>query len=107
MAVCRSSFAIRFPYRCFLMTPFRLVRALAVASALMFPYAAAQAATACGTGNFDAWLADFKTEAASKGISKAAIDNGLAGVTLDKSVINRDKSQKVFSQSFEEFSGRM
>ena len=29
------------------------------------------------------------------------------GVALDKSVLTRDQSQKVFSQSFEEFSGRM
>ncbi len=32
---------------------------------------------------------------------------GLTGVTLDKSVLARDQSQKVFSQTFEEFSGRM
>ena len=30
-----------------------------------------------------------------------------AGVTLDNAVLTRDKSQKVFSQTFEEFSGRM
>ena len=29
------------------------------------------------------------------------------GVTLDKAVIARDQNQKVFSQTFEEFSGRM
>jgi lytic murein transglycosylase len=68
---------------------------------------AALAATACGSGNFEAWLADFKTEAAAKGISQQAIAAGLAGVTLDQSVLSRDRSQKVFSQSFEEFSGRM
>jgi lytic murein transglycosylase len=28
-------------------------------------------------------------------------------VTLDQSVLNRDRSQKVFTQTFEEFSGRM
>ena len=67
----------------------------------------ALAAVACGSGNFDAWLADFKTEAATKGISQQAIAAGLAGVTLDQSVLNRDKSQKVFTQTFEEFSGRM
>jgi lytic murein transglycosylase len=89
------------------MTPFRLARTIAIGAVLLFLAAAAQAAAACNTGNFDAWLAEFKTEAASKGISKAAIDAGLAGVTLDQSVINRDHSQKVFSQSFEEFSGRM
>jgi lytic murein transglycosylase len=67
----------------------------------------ALAAVACGSGNFDAWLADFKTDAAAKGVSQQAIASGLAGVTLDQSVLNRDKSQKVFTQTFEEFSGRM
>jgi len=89
------------------MTSFRFARTIAIGAVLLFPATAVQAAVACGSGNFDAWLADFKTDAASKGISKAAIDGGLAGVTLDQSVINRDHSQKVFSQSFEEFSGRM
>lgn len=67
----------------------------------------ALAATACGSGNFDTWLADFKAEAAAKGIAPQAITAGLAGVTLDPAVLTRDRSQKVFSQSFEEFSGRM
>ncbi|MGZ5988889.1 MAG: lytic murein transglycosylase, partial [Rhizomicrobium sp.] len=64
-------------------------------------------AASCGSGSFDAWLNDFKTEAAAKGISQAAINTGLNGVTLDQSVLSRDRSQHVFSQSFEEFSGRM
>ena len=64
-------------------------------------------AAPCGTGSFQAWLDDFKTEAAAKGISQAAIASGLNGVTLDQSVLSRDHSQKVFSQTFEEFSGRM
>ena len=52
-------------------------------------------------------MTSFKSEAAAKGISQAAITAGLNGVTLDQTVITRDRSQKVFSQSFEEFSGRM
>jgi len=69
--------------------------------------AASAIAAPCGSGTFEAWLEDFKKEAAAKGISPAAIQAGLTGVTLDKSVLTRDQSQKVFSQSFEEFSGRM
>ena len=69
--------------------------------------AAPALAAPCGTGTFEAWLDDFKKEAAAKGISPAAIQAGLTGVTLDKSVLTRDQSQKVFSQTFEEFSGRM
>jgi lytic murein transglycosylase len=84
----------------------RFLVALALGAAL-FVAAPAYAAAPCNTGNFDSWLTAFKTEAASKGISQQAINAGLAGVTLDQSVLNRDHSQKVFSQTFEEFSGRM
>src|SRR5215470_17877779 len=88
------------------MTLSRLALAAALGAALAIRGAPASAAT-CGTGNFEAWLGQFKTEAASKGISQAAINAGLNGVALDQAVLSRDKSQKVFSQSFEEFSGRM
>ena len=89
------------------LTNSRLALAALVLSASIVFVEPALAAVACGSGNFDAWLADFKTEAAAKGISQQAITAGLAGVTLDQSVLNRDKSQKVFTQTFEEFSGRM
>lgn len=82
-----------------------LFKALALSAVLMMP-GAALAAT-CGTGSFEAWLDDFKTEAAAKGISQSSIASGLSGVTLDKAVLSRDHSQRVFSQGFEEFSGRM
>ena len=83
-----------------------LLRTTALGAVLVIPGAPAFAAS-CGTGNFQAWLNDFKTEAAAKGISQSAITSGLNGVTLDQGVLSRDRSQKVFSQSFEEFSGRM
>ncbi|MBR1168772.1 lytic murein transglycosylase [Bradyrhizobium sp. DASA03005] len=85
----------------------RLALAAFIVSASLLSVRPAPAAVACGSGNFDAWLADFKTDAAAKGISQQAITAGLAGVTLDPSVVNRDRSQKVFTQTFEEFSGRM
>jgi lytic murein transglycosylase len=68
---------------------------------------AAQAAVPCGSGSFQAWLDEFKTEAASKGISQATLASSLNGVTPDQSVLSRDHSQKVFDQTFEQFSGRM
>ena len=82
------------------------VRALAL-GALLLSMAAPALAAPCGTGTFEAWLEDFKKEAASKGISPSAIQAGLSGIALDKSVLDRDHSQKVFGQSFEQFSGRM
>jgi lytic murein transglycosylase len=88
------------------MTPGLLLRALAASAVLMMPATPALAAS-CGTGSFEAWLSDFKNEAAAKGISQVAIASGLGGVTLDQAVLSRDRSQRVFGQSFEEFSGRM
>ena len=85
----------------------RLLGACALSAALLLTALPADAAAPCGTGNFDSWLTGFKTEAASKGISQQAINAGLTGVTMDQSVLNRDHSQKVFGQTFEQFSGRM
>jgi len=82
------------------------LRALTLGALLLTSTMPALAAP-CGTGPFETWLEDFKKEAAAKGISASAIQAGLTGVTLDKSVLARDSSQKVFSQTFEEFSGRM
>src|SRR4051812_33397494 len=81
-----------------------VLRSFAAGALLIATASAANAA--CG-GSFDAWLAEFKTEAAAKGIAQNAITAGLAGLTPDQSVLSRDKSQRVFTQSFEEFSGRM
>ena len=89
-----------------LLIPFGSLRAAAVAALILMSALPAVAAP-CGTGTFETWLEDFKKEAISKGISSTAVQAGLAGVTLDKSVLTRDQSQKMFSQSFEEFSGRM
>ncbi|MDB5616437.1 lytic murein transglycosylase [Tardiphaga sp.] len=89
------------------MTTISLLRSLLLGAALLAPASSAFAAVACGSGNFDSWLAGVKTEAAAKGISQRAIDAGLSGVTLDNSVLSHDRGQKVFQQSFEQFSGRM
>jgi lytic murein transglycosylase len=55
---------------------------------------------------FDAFIADFKKEAAAQGISRrglAALDD----ISFDPKVIAADRGQKVFKQSFEQFSARM
>jgi lytic murein transglycosylase len=63
-------------------------------------------AAPCG-GDFSAWLSDFKLDAASQGISQKTIAAALDGLAADPAVITRDHSQRVFSQTFEQFSGRM
>ena len=79
--------------------------ALVLGTALAAPSLAAT----CGNdgGGFAAWLEDFKPQAAAAGISQRGIAAGLAGVVYDRSVISHDRGQKVFRQTFEEFSGRM
>ena len=84
-----------------------LATAFALGTLLLSPLTGALAAPACGSGSFESWLGEFKTEAAAKGISQQAIAAGLNGVTQDTSVLSRDRGQKVFQQTFEEFSGRM
>jgi membrane-bound lytic murein transglycosylase B len=68
------------------------LRALTL-GALLLTSAAPALAAPCGTGSFEAWLEDFKKEAAAKGIATSAIQAGLTGVTLDKSVLARVQSQ--------------
>ncbi len=63
-------------------------------------------AAPCG-GDFEAWRAEFEREAAAQGISQRAIASSLEGVTPDPAVLSRDHRQGVFTQTFEQFSGRM
>ncbi len=64
------------------------------------------AAAPCG-GDFGAWLAGFKREAAAQGVSQRTIQSALDGMTYDPAVITRDHAQGVFKQSFAQFAGRM
>jgi lytic murein transglycosylase len=79
------------------------------ALALLAALAAGPAAAACGdtAAGFNEWLDGFKRDAAAQGISQRAISSSLDGVSYDKSVISKDRNQKHFKQSFEQFSGRM
>jgi lytic murein transglycosylase len=81
-----------------------LSRALFVS--LLLAVAAGEGAACTNTGSFERWLADFRSEARSKGISGRAV-SALDGITFDQNVVNSDHRQSVFSQSFLEFSDRM
>lgn len=83
----------------------RIATLFSAAFAVVALSAPAFAAT-CGKGSFDAFLADFRKDAAAKGISKRGLA-ALDGLTLDDKVLAADKRQGVFKQSFEQFSGRM
>ena len=84
-----------------------LLRAIGFALMLAFVPSMAGAA-GCGDdgAGFEAWLAQFKQQAAAQGISPATISSALAGVTYDPTVVRLDRSQKSFKLSFEEFYAR-
>jgi lytic murein transglycosylase len=79
---------------------------LALAGAVLTAATPSLAAQCDHKGGFDAFLADYKKEAAAQGISQRGLA-ALAGVTLDPNVIAADRRQHVFNQTFEQFSGRM
>jgi lytic murein transglycosylase len=69
---------------------------------------AAQAAAPCRTsGPFNAWLADLEREALAQGISQQAIAEAAPYLTYDQRIVNIDRGQRVFTQTFLEFSDRM
>ena len=78
--------------------------ALVMAVSRIGPAIAAQCEPA---GGFDVWLDAFKREAVAAGISQRTLGSALVGVSPDPKVLSLDRNQKVFAQTFEEFSGRM
>ena len=70
--------------------------------------AAPASAANCGRGadGFDAWLQNFKQEAASSGISRSVIESALGNVSYDDNVISHDRGQRAFGQSLATFSAR-
>ncbi|MDX2287638.1 MAG: lytic murein transglycosylase [Hyphomicrobiaceae bacterium] len=87
---------------------FRHLASASVAAAICLLSAASATAAPCGkTGaGFAGWLDDIRAEARAKGISASALARALDGVTYDPAVIGRDRSQKSFKLSFEEFYAR-
>jgi lytic murein transglycosylase len=84
-------------------------RYVAAVVAAAFFGAASASALACGSdpGGFPTWLESYKQQARATGISDTAIAEGLDGVTYDRETVSHDRGQKVFHQSFEQFSARM
>jgi len=63
------------------------------------------AAQQCG-GDFAAWRAGVEAEAQSQGVGPAGLD-ALQRARIDQRVLDRDRSQGVFTQTFREFANRM
>jgi lytic murein transglycosylase len=71
-----------------------------LAIAMVLPSAAL--AAQCG-GNFDSFLAEFSREAQAQKISAQVIETAFDGLTPDPRVIQLDRRQGVFKQTFEQF----
>jgi lytic murein transglycosylase len=80
--------------------------AAAFAGAMVIVATPAFAAQCNHKGGFAGFIADYRKEAAAQGISRRGLA-ALDGITLDDGVIAADRRQKVFDQTFEQFSGRM
>ncbi|MDR6952084.1 lytic murein transglycosylase [Ancylobacter sp. 3268] len=84
------------------------VLAMLAAAPIALPSAAlAQASCGNNGAGFDAWLAGFKQQAVAQGVSPRTVAAALNGVTYDPNIVGTDRGQKVFGQSFFQFSDRM
>jgi len=79
---------------------------LRLAMAVFFA-ATAHAAPCRSGGPYDKWLADFEREAMAQGISQQTIAAAAPFLTYDQRIVNIDRGQRVFTQTFLEFSDRM
>lgn len=85
-----------------------ILRRLAAATVLLASASAPTLAQSCsddGSG-FGSWLAQYKRQAASEGISAGTIAAALDGVTYDSGVVHLDRNQKSFKLTFEQFYAR-
>jgi lytic murein transglycosylase len=81
--------------------------AWAIAAALWLVASTAASAQCRNTASFERWLEDFKREAIAQGISPRTIAAASPDMAYDQGVVNRDRGQRVFSQSFIQFADRM
>ena len=84
---------------------FKSLRLAAAGAALLVTTSAALAAVPCRTnGPFPAWLAQVKKEAQAQGISPRALAQAEPFLTYDARIVGIDQGQRVFTQTFMEFS---
>jgi lytic murein transglycosylase len=67
----------------------------------------AQAVPCRTSGSYESWLAGFEREAVAQGISQRAVSAAAPFLTYDQKIVNIDHGQRVFGQTFLEFSDRM
>src|ERR1700740_173617 len=74
----------------------------------LIPTSTASAEVPCRTaGSYDSWLAGSEREAAAQGITQRAMAAARPYLTYDQRIVNIDRGQRVFTQTFLQFSDRM
>lgn len=81
------------------------MRKITAAFAITLATASSALAQQCG-GDFAAWKATITQEAQAAGIGERGL-TALRNASVDGRVLQRDRAQRVFTQTFIEFSGRM
>jgi membrane-bound lytic murein transglycosylase B len=85
----------------------KFARSLGAAAALIFTVVAGSPAMAAKCGNtgagFDAWIPQFKSEAARNGINPAVLANVFSSVHYNVPTIRADRGQKSFKLSLNDF----
>jgi lytic murein transglycosylase len=90
-----------------MMISYRRWTGLALLTTSLLFAGAAQAAPCRTGGPYDQWLAGLEREAMAQGVSQQAIAAAAPYLTYDQRIVNIDRGQRVFSQTFLEFSDRM
>jgi lytic murein transglycosylase len=85
----------------------RYLCAAPVVAAVLFVGSAALATDCRDNGPFEPWLERFKAEAIKQGISRNAVAAAGPYLVYDPRIVNIDHGQRIFAQSFLEFSGKM
>src|ERR1700752_3149483 len=81
--------------------------ALAIVAALISSAPALAQPNCRNTADFGRWLADFKREALAQGISPRTWEAAAPYLVLDQRIINIDRGQRFFAQTFLEMSDKM
>ena len=85
-----------------------LVRASLLLTALAIASAAHAQTVPCRTsGSYETWLAGLERDATAGGVSQRAIAEAAPYLKYDQRIVNIDRGQRVFTQTFLEFSSRM
>src|SRR5581483_2742182 len=80
---------------------------LLTALLLAAPSAALAQPNCQNTGRFETWLAAFKRDALAQGISQAAINAASPYMVYEQRIINIDRGQRFFAQTFLDMSTKM